>query len=192
MRGFDYGAVSLRCVGGYGEVDGAVAGAAAEGARLGAAERWQSGARRAGIADTLAAVQPDVVMLSESSPERVTNLLSDLAARGLTYFDNKYPADSAVISRHPIVEFASFPSWSKAVVSVDGTEVVAYSGHLEYQYYVTYLPRGYGGGAPAPLETSEYGWNEIPTGPITDVDLIERLNTASGRTKRTKTVTATG
>lgn len=155
---------------------------------------WLGGSQvpggRAGIADTLAAVEPDVVMLSESSPERVANLLSDLAARGLTYFDNEHPADSAVISRYPITEFASFPSWSKAVVSVDGTEVAAYSGHLEYRYYVTYLPRGYGGGTPAPLETSEYGWNEIPTGPITDVELIERINTASGRTERTKTVLA--
>ncbi|MFD5552496.1 endonuclease/exonuclease/phosphatase family protein [Streptomyces sp. NPDC127068] len=155
---------------------------------------WLGGSRvpggRAGIADTIAAVEPDVVMLSESNPERVARLLADLADRGLTYFDNENPVDPAVISRHPIVEHASFPSWSKAVVSVDGTEVAAYSGHLEYRYYVTYLPRGYGGGTPSPLETSEYGWGEIPTGPITDVGLITRLNTASGRTKATRTVLA--
>jgi hypothetical protein len=155
---------------------------------------WLGGSQvpggRAGIADTLAAVKPDVVMLSESTPERVAALLSDLADRGLTYFDNRNPVDPAVISRYPIIEHASFPSWSKAVVSVDGTEVTAYSGHLEYRYYVAYLPRAYGGGTPAPLETSEYGWGEIPTGPITDLGLIERLNEASGRTKVTRTVLA--
>lgn len=155
---------------------------------------WLGGSKvaggRAGIADTIAAVEPDVVMLSESNPERVAHLLSDLADRGLTYYDNHNPTDPAVISRHPIIEHQSFRSWSKAVVSVDGTEVAAYSGHLEYRYYANYLPRGYGGGTPAPLETSAYGWDEIPTGPITDVDLILRLNEASGRTKVTKTVLA--
>ncbi|RSO09266.1 endonuclease [Streptomyces sp. WAC 06783] len=145
---------------------------------------------RAGIADTVATVEPDVVMLSESSPERVTNLLADLAERGLTYFDNKNPDDRAVLSRYPIIEHTSFPSWSKAVFSFGGTEIAAYSGHLEYRYYVTYLPRGYGGGTPPPLETSEYGWKKIPTGPITDADLIMRLNEASGRTKVTQTVLA--
>ncbi|MFF0746947.1 endonuclease/exonuclease/phosphatase family protein [Streptomyces sp. NPDC004111] len=155
---------------------------------------WLGGSRvqngRAGIADTVAAVRPDIVMLSESNPERVAALLSDLAARGLTYYDNANPTDPGVISRYPIIEHQSFPSWSKAVVSVGGTEVAAYSGHLEYRYYVNYLPRGYGGGTPAPLETSEYGWGEIPTGPITDTGLIMRLNEASGRTAVTRTVLA--
>lgn len=153
---------------------------------------WLGGSRveggRAGIADTIAEVRPDIVMLSESNPERVAHLLADLAERGLTYYDNANPSDPAVISRYPIVEHQSFPSWSKAVIDVDGTEVAAYSGHLEYRYYVNYLPRGYGGGTPAPLETSEYGWGEIPTGPITDTDLIMRLNEASGRTAVTRTV----
>ncbi|WP_257002205.1 endonuclease/exonuclease/phosphatase family protein [Streptomyces sp. WZ.A104] len=155
---------------------------------------WMGGSQvaggRAGIADTIAAVEPDVVMLSESNEERVAALLSDLADRGLTYFDNANPGDPGVISRYPIVEHRAFPSWSKAVISVDGTEIAAYSGHLEYRYYVNYLPRGYGGGTPPPLETSEYGWDEIPTGPITDVGLIMRLNEASGRTAVTKTVLA--
>ncbi|WP_233415072.1 endonuclease/exonuclease/phosphatase family protein, partial [Streptomyces sp. N35] len=155
---------------------------------------WLGGSRvdggRAGIADTIAAVRPDVVLLSESNPQRVADLLADLAVRGLAFYDNANPTDPAVISRFPIVDRASFPSWSKAVISVDGTEIAVYSGHLEYRYYVNYLPRGYGGGTPAPLETSEYGWDEIPTGPITDVDLITRLNEASGRTAVTKTMLA--
>ncbi len=155
---------------------------------------WLGGSRvaggRAGIADTIAEVRPDVVLLSESNPQRVADLLADLAERGLTFYDNANPSDPAVISRYPIVDRASFRSWSKAVISVDGTEVAVYSGHLNYTYYVNYLPRGYGGGTPAPLETSEYGWDEIPTGPITDVDLIMRLNEASGRTAVTKTMLA--
>ncbi|MBC9714558.1 endonuclease/exonuclease/phosphatase family protein [Streptomyces sp. TRM66268-LWL] len=153
---------------------------------------WLGGSRveggRAGIADTIVATQPDVVMLSESNPERVANLLADLAERGLTFYDNKNAADPAVISRYPIIEQQGFTSWSKAVIDVDGTQIAAYSGHLKYTFYVNYLPRGYGGGVPAPYETSEYGWNEIPTGPITDVGLITRLNEASGRTAVTKTM----
>lgn len=153
---------------------------------------WQGGANVAGgwdgIVDTIAAVRPDVATLSESSPEWVAQLRSDLARHGLTYYDNQTPDDNAVISRHPIVEHASYPSWSKAVIDLGGIELAAYSGHLEYRYYVNYLPRGYGGGVPEPLETSEYGWDEIPTGPITDVALITRLNRASGRTAVSRTV----
>ncbi|MEV8443266.1 endonuclease/exonuclease/phosphatase family protein [Actinosynnema sp. NPDC051121] len=155
---------------------------------------WLGGSQvpggRAGIADTVAAAKPDLVMLSESNRERVADLRADLAERGLTYFGNEDSTDPAVISRCPIVEHTSFPSWSKAVVSADGVEIAAYSGHLEYRYYVTYLPRGYGGGVPPPLKTSEYGWNEIPTGPITDADLIVQLNAASGRTEVTRAVLA--
>ncbi|MER7175474.1 endonuclease/exonuclease/phosphatase family protein [Streptomyces mesophilus] len=181
---------------------GAGAAEAAEGAHQSARRTlkvlqfniWLGGSRvdggRAGIADTIAAVRPDVVLLSESNPQRVADLLADLTERGLTFHDNANPTDPAVISRFPIVDRASFPSWSKAVISVEGTEIAVYSGHLEYRYYVNYLPRGYGGGTPAPLETSEYGWDEIPTGPITDVDLITRLNEASGRTAVTKTMLA--
>ncbi|MFI9005810.1 endonuclease/exonuclease/phosphatase family protein [Actinosynnema sp. NPDC053489] len=156
---------------------------------------WLGGSQvpggRAGIADTVAAVEPDVVMLSESNRQRVADLRADLAERELTYFGAEDSTDPAVISRHPIFEHESLPSWTKAVISVDdGIEVAAYSGHLEYRYYVTYLPRGYGGGTPPPLETSKYGWNEIPTGPITDAGLIERLNAASGRTEVTKAMLA--
>lgn len=155
---------------------------------------WLGGSQveggRAGIADTVAAVEPDVVTLSESNEERVNHLLADLAKRGLTYFGEDDPVDPAVISRWPITEHVSFPSWSKVVISVDGIEIAVYSGHLEYRYYVTYLPRGYGGGTPPPLPTHEYGWKKIPTGPLTDAELIMRLNAASGRTQVTEGVLA--
>lgn len=144
----------------------------------------------AGIADTVAAAVPDVVMLSESDSDRVKKLLDDLDARGLTYYSNEKPVDPAVISRHEIIDHTSFPSWSKMVFSVNDVEIAAYSGHLEYQYYVTYLPRGYGGGTPPPWETHQYGWDEIPTGPIVDADLIMRLNEVSGRTEATRAVLA--
>ncbi|MFF5933750.1 endonuclease/exonuclease/phosphatase family protein [Streptomyces sp. NPDC012508] len=77
---------------------------------------WLGGSQvpggRAGIADTIAAVEPDVVMLSESTPERVATTLADLADRGLTYYDNENPTDPAVISRYPVIEHQSFPYWS--------------------------------------------------------------------------------
>lgn len=143
-----------------------------------------------GIADTVVAAAPDVIMLSESSPERVARLAQALRERGLSYHDNRTPDDNAVLSRFPITSYAAYPSWSKAVIDFHGTEIAAYSGHLEYRYYLNYLPRGYGGGVPEPEETSEYGWDEIPTGPITDVELILRLNHASGRTQVTEAALA--
>ncbi|MEV0680257.1 endonuclease/exonuclease/phosphatase family protein [Actinosynnema sp. NPDC050436] len=145
---------------------------------------------REGIADTIAATSPDVVMLSETDADRVRNLLDDLRERGLAYVDDGNPNDSTVISKSPIIEHTTFESWSKAVISADGIEIAAYSGHLEYRYYVTYLPRGYGGGTPPPHETHDLGWKKIPTGPITDADLILRLNRASRRTEVTETVLA--
>ncbi|NUT54270.1 MAG: endonuclease/exonuclease/phosphatase family protein [Saccharothrix sp.] len=145
---------------------------------------------RAGVADTVADTRPDVVTLSETNQERVADLLADLRERGLTYFGDGNRMDPAVISRHRIIERRSFPFWSKAVVSVGGIGIAVYSGHLEYRYYVTYLPRGYGGGVPKPLETYKYEWKEIPSGPITDTALITRLNAASGRTAVTRIVLA--
>ncbi|MEV1118027.1 GNAT family N-acetyltransferase [Actinosynnema sp. NPDC049800] len=64
---------------------------------------WLGGSQvpggRAGIADTVAAVEPDLVMLSESNRERVANLRADLAERGLTYFGIENSTGTLMIGR---------------------------------------------------------------------------------------------
>lgn len=151
---------------------------------------WMGGQHVAGgqqgIVDTVAASAPDVVTLSETTPERVEQLVAGLRKYGLRYRDNHVNSDNAIITRHPIVDSAELPSWSKAVIDLGGVRVAVYSGHLEYQWYATYLPRGYGAGVPEPGETSAWGWDEIPSGPVTDLDLILRVNEASGRTANTR------
>lgn len=131
------------------------------------------------IADIIEETDADVMMLSEAGP--ASDLIRDeLNSRG-NDFSSYSTGDSGIVSRFPISDTSSGNGFAKGVVTIGDKEVAVYSGHLEYQYYVTYLPRGYGGGTPAPLPTSEYGWDEIPDGPITDVDLITELNRASGR-----------
>lgn len=133
------------------------------------------------IADVIRDSGADVITLSESDAAYAQRLVNDLARRGYRFHVYGPNKDVSVVSRYPILETGEFNRFSKAVIDVNGTPVAVYSGHLAYQWYVCYLPRGYGGGTPAGNPTSEYGWNKIPGGPITDVPLIMDLNEKSGR-----------
>ncbi|MBF5007026.1 IPTL-CTERM sorting domain-containing protein [Diaphorobacter caeni] len=133
------------------------------------------------IADVIRDTGADVVTLSETGQAYGVQLVNDLAKRGYLFHSYGPDKDVGVVSRYPIIETSEFNRFSKAVINVNGTPVAVYSGHLAYQWYVCYLPRAYGGGTPAGNPTSEYGWNKIPTGPITDVPLILDLNEKSGR-----------
>lgn len=73
-------------------------------------------------------------------------------------------------------------------MTVDGKQIAAYSAHLAYTSYATYLPRGYGAGVPKPGEFSEFGWNKMPSGPVTDPpETVQRVNINSGRPKAIST-----
>ena len=133
------------------------------------------------IADVIRDSGADVVTLSETGKDYGARLVKDLAKRGYRFHSYAPDKDVGVVSRYPILETSEFNRFSKAVIDVNGTPVAVYSGHLAYEWYVCYLPRGYGGGTPAGNPTSEYGWNKIPSGPITDVPLILDLNEKSGR-----------
>ena len=133
------------------------------------------------VADVIRDTGADVITLSETGSAYGVKLVNDLAKRGYRFHSYGPEKDVGVVSRYPILETSEFNRFSKAVIDVNGTPVAVYSGHLEYQWYVCYLPRAYGGGTPAGNPTSEYGWNKIPTGPITDVPLILDLNEKSGR-----------
>lgn len=95
-------------------------------------------------------------------------------------FEYRMSGSTAVLAAYPIVETATLPFITKAVITVGPVQIAAYAAHLEYRWYATYLPRGYGAGAPSG-EFSEYGWNKMPGGPITDPEAVQRVNDASGR-----------
>ncbi|TGD13601.1 endonuclease/exonuclease/phosphatase family protein [Brevibacterium sp. S111] len=133
------------------------------------------------IADIVEETEADIVMLSEAGPA-ADSIRRELNRRGHDT-SSRSSTDAGIISRFPITESSVAEGFARAVLDVGDQELAVYSGHLEYRYYANYLPRGYGGGTPPPLPTSEYGWDEIPTGPITDLDLITKINRESGRSE---------
>ena len=133
------------------------------------------------IADVIEETGADVIMLSEAGLA-AKSVSRELNRRGLET-SSKSTADAGVVSRFPITDSSSADGFARAVLDLGRQEVAVYSGHLEYRYYANYLPRGYGGGTPPPLPTSKYGWDEIPSGPITDTDMISEINRASGRSE---------
>ncbi|MFD6447650.1 endonuclease/exonuclease/phosphatase family protein [Promicromonospora sp. NPDC060204] len=127
------------------------------------------------IADILKETDADVTFLPEQgdAPRQVAALLG---------YDHVIATDTGIVSRYPILETSTVDRWwTKAVLDVNGTEVVAYGGHLEYRWYATYLPRGYGGAVLGDWPDGWDTWDKLPGGPVTDVDAILEANRQSGR-----------
>lgn len=145
---------------------------------------WHGGKQIPGgvgmIADIIKESGATLVFIPEAN-ETTPDIVAKLNASGL-YFQHKITGDNAIISAYPIGEATSLPYMTKAVVTVGSVEIAAYAAHLQYQWYATYLPRAYGPGAPSG-EFSEYGWNKIPSGAVTDAAAVDRVNVASGRPK---------
>lgn len=143
---------------------------------------WHGGKQIPGgvdmIADIIKASGATLVFIPEAN-ETTPDIVAKLNASGLN-FQHKITGDNAIISVYPIGEATALPYITKAVVTVGSTEIAAYAAHLQYRWYATYLPRGYGAGVPSG-EYSEYGWNKIPGGPVTDEAAITRVNEESGR-----------
>ncbi|WP_137723752.1 endonuclease/exonuclease/phosphatase family protein [Prescottella subtropica] len=167
---------------------GALATAAPAGARPGPEIRvlslntWHGGAKITNgadrIVDLIRSTRASIVLLSEAG-DTTAELATRLAAQGL-HFEAATSSDTGILSAFPIVETGKLDYMVKAVVTVDDLEIAVYAAHLEYRWYATYLPRGYGGGHPSG-EFSEFGWNKLPGGPVTDADTVLRVNAASGR-----------
>ncbi|MDA4893466.1 endonuclease/exonuclease/phosphatase family protein [Streptomyces sp. MS2A] len=126
------------------------------------------------IADIIAETDADVTFLPEQgdAPAQVAALLG---------YQHLVATDTGIVSRYPIVSTDTVDGWwSKAVLDVNGTEVVAYGGHLEYRWYTTYLPRGYGGEIRGDWPAGWGTWDRLDA-PVTDVDTILAANAQSGR-----------
>lgn len=130
------------------------------------------GARQ--IADIIEQTDADVTFLPEvgQAPAHVAALLG---------YEHLTATDTGIVSRYPIVSTDTIGRWwSKAVLDVNGSEVVVYGGHLEYRWYTTYLPRGYGGEIRGDWPAGWGSWNKLDA-PVTDVEAILAANAQSGR-----------
>lgn len=126
------------------------------------------------IADIIRETDADVTFMPEvgQAPEQVAELLG---------YDHLIATDTGVVSRYPILSSDTIDRWwTKAVIDVNGTEIVVYGGHLEYRWYTTYLPRGYGGEIHGDWPAGWGTWNKL-NGPVTDVEQILAANLQSGR-----------
>lgn len=145
---------------------------------------WQEGTQVKGgfdaIINEIIRSKADLIALSEVRNYNNTSLdkrlVEALKKKGYTYYSMR-SQDSGLLSAYPIKkQTALYPveddrgSITKALIDVDGTEVVLYSAHLDYRNCALYLPRGYDGSTWAKLET-----------PLTDVKVIEGDNLASKR-----------
>lgn len=130
------------------------------------------GARQ--IADIITQTDADVTFLPEvgQAPAQVAALLG---------YQHLIATDTGVVSRYPIISTDTIGRWwSKAVIDVNGSEVVVYGGHLEYRWYTTYLPRGYGGEIHGDWPAGWNTWDKLDA-PVTDVEAILQANEQSGR-----------
>jgi len=145
---------------------------------------WQEGTQVPkgydAILDEIIASKADLICLSEVRNYKGSSLdqrlVKDLKKRGFVFYSLR-SQDTGILSRYPIKgQWPLFPvkddrgSVTKALIDVNGSEVVLYSAHLDYRNCALYLPRGYDGST----------WKELP-GVVTDVQLIQKDNLTSMR-----------
>ncbi|MFE9576998.1 endonuclease/exonuclease/phosphatase family protein [Nocardia sp. NPDC006044] len=144
---------------------------------------WHSGSKVAGgtelIADLIVSNRASIVLLSEATTA-TTSVAAELARRGYE-FNAVSSSDTGILTVFPIEDSADLRWMVKARLTVDGKRLTVYSAHLEFRWYASNLPRGYGPGVPPPDEFAEYNFEKIPCGPVTDLATIQWVNAASGR-----------
>jgi hypothetical protein len=135
------------------------------------------------IADIITEADADVVFTPEKG-----SATAEIA--GLLGFSSVDATDTGIISRYPILSSGTVGSdWTKAVIDVNGTETVVYGGHLEYQWYANYLPRGYGGAIHGDYPTGWDTWDQL-SAPVTDVEQILKASNDSDRPEEAAAVVA--
>ncbi|WP_254922670.1 Ig-like domain repeat protein [Rhodococcus sp. OK302] len=149
--------------------------------RVLAINTWLNGTSVSGglqmVADIVTATRANVVILTESNNSATNSVATRLTNAG-TKFYAASTSDTGIISQFPISGATSLSWMTKAIITVGGIEIATYAAHLNYKYYATYLPRGYGAGN----DSGEFsGWNKLPGGPVTDLAKIQLNNNNSGR-----------
>lgn len=144
---------------------------------------WQEGTMVKGgfegLIETIAQVQPDLILMSEVRNYHGVDFLEQLKAalqKKNLNFEGKteWSVDVGILSRYPILSQDTVSGADgggvKARIKLNEKEIVAYCAHLDYTHYACYLPRGYNG------ET----WEKMDY-PVTDRNAIEQANRASQR-----------
>ena len=145
---------------------------------------WQEGTTIPGgfdaIADEIARLEPDFIMLSEVRNYRDTRfcdrIVNALKERGKTYY-SFYSYDSGLLSKHPITDSSTiFPIQNdhgtiyKMKTTVGKQVCAVYTAHLDYLNDTYYEVRGYDGN----------NWHKMEA-PLTDVPTILERNNLSLR-----------
>ncbi len=118
---------------------------------------WHSGSKAANgielLADLIVATRASVVLLSEAT-EATEPVAAELARRGHEFA--AVPShDTGILSVFPIEDSADLRWMVKARLNIHGRRLAVYSAHLEFRWYASNLPRGYGPGVPEPGEFAE-------------------------------------
>lgn len=144
---------------------------------------WHSGSKVSHgtqlITDLIISTGASIVLLSEAT-NATTAVADELARRGHK-FNAVASHDTGILSAFPVEDSADMQWMVKARLNIGGRRLTAYSAHLEYRWYASNLPRGYGAGVPAPGEFAKYKFKRMRGGPVTDPAVIQRINAASGR-----------
>ncbi|MFI7000328.1 endonuclease/exonuclease/phosphatase family protein [Nocardia sp. NPDC050175] len=153
---------------------------------------WHSGSKVADgtqlIAELIISTRASIVLLSEATTA-TTAVAAELARRGRE-FNTVASHDTGILTVFPVEDSADLQWMVKARLNIDGRRVTVYSAHLEFRWYASNLPRGYGPGVPEPGEFAEYNFEKLPGGPVTDTAAIQRVNAASGRPEVISTLLA--
>ena len=130
------------------------------------------------VVNEVVRIDPDIVMFSEAGNKEgvlfVPRILEALRKKGKTYYGQSSSLDVALLSKYPILEQTeNIPQKDRVLrtrLDVEGKQVVAYTGHLDYTHYACYLPRGYSG----------VTWKKLEA-PVTDKMEIEKAKNESLR-----------
>lgn len=146
---------------------------------------WQEGTMVDGgfdaIADEVARLNPDIVLLSEvrnyHGKQFIPRILQALKKRGKKYYGENSKLDVGILSKYRITMQYEVQAPDKeavrilkAKVEIENHQVAIYSAHLDYTHYACYLPRGYSG----------VTWKKLDT-PVLDAAEIEKANNESLR-----------
>jgi hypothetical protein len=143
------------------------------------------------IRNALVAANADVIGFSEvenTNGDWTTKMRDSLAAVGKTYYRGYVSGDVSLLSKYPITSSAMISGQTQVarfLLDVNGSPVTVIVGHLDYQWYACYLPRGYNGSSP--------DWNMIDDGagnpaPVTNVSQILSYNLSSGRDESVRAI----
>ncbi|NDV57523.1 endonuclease/exonuclease/phosphatase family protein [Bacteroides sp. 519] len=134
-----------------------------------------------GLTSIILQTDADVVLLCEMQNNKenplIKRLTDTLNTENKVYYGAHLGHSTAILSKYPLknetmpfkLENNSSPI-TKAMIEVNGKNIVCYSAHLDYTHYECYMPRGYSGTT----------WKQLDA-PVTDAEFILESNRISYR-----------